>query len=317
MAAGAGEGWTVTAAAEAAGVSVRCAASGLAGIGGRRALVCSIALRRRGGSPTDPARSGGGDRELRRLRMTAAEIAEHCDAALDRLGRPEAAKVWAGSAGSGSSRPMRYERSRPGELVHVDIKKLGRIIGGPGKRIAAGGTSTTQPRSTDAARPSVAAPSAGNTCTSPSTTTAAWPTPRCSPTRKPPPRSASSAAPSPSTPATGSPSSASSPTTAPPTSPPSTRSPADNSASATSAPAPSAHKPTAKPNASSAPCSTAGPTAPSTAQGSERTAALDGWLWHYNHHADTQPSATNPRPAEPTCLGPTARSALDPGSCKA
>src|SRR5439155_9111028 len=29
----------------------------------------------------------------------------------------------------------RYERERPGELVHFDIKKLGRIHGGAGKRI--------------------------------------------------------------------------------------------------------------------------------------------------------------------------------------
>ena len=29
----------------------------------------------------------------------------------------------------------RYERSRPGELIHVDVKKLGRIQGGAGKRI--------------------------------------------------------------------------------------------------------------------------------------------------------------------------------------
>ena len=42
-------------------------------------------------------------------------------------------------------------------------------------------------------------------------------------------------------------------------------------------------QPTAKPSASSAPSSTAGPTAPSTAPAPERTAALDGWLWHYNH----------------------------------
>ena len=84
-------------------------------------------------------------------------------------------------------------------------------------------------------------------------------------------------------PATASPSSASSPTTAPPTARPSTRSPAARSGSATSAPAPTGRRPTAKPNASSAPCSAAGPTAPSTAQASERTAALDGWLWHYNH----------------------------------
>ncbi len=30
----------------------------------------------------------------------------------------------------------RYERSRPGELVHIDVKKLGRIEGGAGHRIA-------------------------------------------------------------------------------------------------------------------------------------------------------------------------------------
>jgi transposase InsO family protein len=30
---------------------------------------------------------------------------------------------------------QRYERARPGELIHIDIKKLGRIQGGAGKRI--------------------------------------------------------------------------------------------------------------------------------------------------------------------------------------
>jgi transposase InsO family protein len=34
----------------------------------------------------------------------------------------------------GLEQPVRYERSRPGELVHVDVKKLGRIEGGAGKR---------------------------------------------------------------------------------------------------------------------------------------------------------------------------------------
>ena len=29
----------------------------------------------------------------------------------------------------------RYERERPGELIHIDVKKLGRIYGGAGKRI--------------------------------------------------------------------------------------------------------------------------------------------------------------------------------------
>ena len=30
---------------------------------------------------------------------------------------------------------VRYERARPGELIHIDVKKLGRIHGGAGKRI--------------------------------------------------------------------------------------------------------------------------------------------------------------------------------------
>jgi transposase InsO family protein len=29
----------------------------------------------------------------------------------------------------------RYERARPGELIHIDVKKLGRIQHGPGKRV--------------------------------------------------------------------------------------------------------------------------------------------------------------------------------------
>jgi hypothetical protein len=30
---------------------------------------------------------------------------------------------------------QRYERARPGELIHIDVKKLGRIVGGAGHRI--------------------------------------------------------------------------------------------------------------------------------------------------------------------------------------
>ena len=43
----------------------------------------------------------------------------------------------------GLEQPVRYERSRPGELVHVDVKKLGRIQGGAGKRVRGGTHSTT------------------------------------------------------------------------------------------------------------------------------------------------------------------------------
>jgi hypothetical protein len=35
----------------------------------------------------------------------------------------------------GLEQPIRYERSRPGELVHIDVKKLGRIEGGAGHRM--------------------------------------------------------------------------------------------------------------------------------------------------------------------------------------
>jgi transposase InsO family protein len=75
---------------------------------------------------------------LRRLRMTGAEIAEI-------LGMPETTvsgiltRSGLGRLGRlGMQTPQRYERSRPGELVHIDVKKLGRIQGGYGKRFRSG-----------------------------------------------------------------------------------------------------------------------------------------------------------------------------------
>jgi DNA-binding transcriptional ArsR family regulator len=74
---------------------------------------------------------------LRRVRMTAAEIAEV-------LGLPlSTVSLWLKRIGLGKrSRleplepPNRYERRHPGELVHVDIKKLGRISAlGAGHRV--------------------------------------------------------------------------------------------------------------------------------------------------------------------------------------
>ncbi len=65
--------------------------------------------------------------------MTAAEIAEVLGPALSTV-------LWLKREGLGRrSRleppepPNRYERSRPGELIHVDVKKLGRF-GVAGKR---------------------------------------------------------------------------------------------------------------------------------------------------------------------------------------
>jgi transposase InsO family protein len=88
---------------------------------------------------------------LRQLRMTATEIAETLSmplstvsAVLRRNGVGKLGRI-------GLERPVRYERSRPGELVHIDVKKLGRIEGGAGKRVR-GGTHSHYNRSrTDAA----------------------------------------------------------------------------------------------------------------------------------------------------------------------
>jgi transposase InsO family protein len=67
-------------------------------------------------------------RALRKLRLTAAEIAELLEMALSTVSR------WLKRIGLGKrSRlsppepPNRYERARPGELVHLDVKKLGRF----------------------------------------------------------------------------------------------------------------------------------------------------------------------------------------------
>jgi transposase InsO family protein len=123
------EGWSLTAAAEAAGVSERTAAKWLArwrAQGELGLLDRSSAPRLR---PTQlPAERVRAIEALRRLRMTAAEIAECLGMALSTVSR------WLKRIGLGKrSRleppepPNRYERKRPGELIHVDVKKLGRF----------------------------------------------------------------------------------------------------------------------------------------------------------------------------------------------
>ena len=130
------QGWTVTAAAEAAGVSVRCARKWV----GRYRVEGEAGLCDRSSAPRRVANRTGGERVqaivlLRRLRFTAAEIAETLGMALStvsgiltRLGLGRLGRL-------GLEQPVRYERSRPGELVHIDVKRLGRIQEGAGKRI--------------------------------------------------------------------------------------------------------------------------------------------------------------------------------------
>jgi transposase InsO family protein len=123
------QGWSATAAAEAAGVAERTVyrwiaryrAEGEAGLHDRSCVPRRIPRR----TPTARVEA---ILALRRLRMTGSEIAELLEmpaatvsavlrreglGKLSRLGPPEP--------------PNRYERSRPGELVHVDVKRLGRI----------------------------------------------------------------------------------------------------------------------------------------------------------------------------------------------
>jgi transposase InsO family protein len=121
------EGWTLAAAAEAAGVSVQTARKWVRRAESGESLEDRSSAPRRVPSRT-AARLVEAIELLRRLRMTAAEIAEVLGLALSTV------SVWLRRIGLGKrSRleppepPNRYERRHPGELVHVDIKTLGRI----------------------------------------------------------------------------------------------------------------------------------------------------------------------------------------------
>ena len=130
------DGWTLTAAAEAAGVSVRTVSKWLRRYRdeGEQGLLDRCSTPGSVPSRTEESRVAV-IASLRRLRMTGAEIAETLampvstvSGILTRIGL---GKLW-------RLEPLepanRYEKKRPGELVHVDVKKLGRI-GRPGHRV--------------------------------------------------------------------------------------------------------------------------------------------------------------------------------------
>lgn len=129
------QGWSLTKAAEAAGVSDRTAAKWVARFReeGEQGL-----LDRSSTPKSSPSRTPDERIQviaaLRRLRMTGAEIAECLDMAvttvsglLTRIGMGKLGRL-------GIEPAVRYERSRPGELIHIDVKKLGRIAR-PGHRV--------------------------------------------------------------------------------------------------------------------------------------------------------------------------------------
>jgi transposase InsO family protein len=134
------EGWSVAAAAAAMGVSVRCARKWI----GRYRLDGVAGLSDRSSAPKRVANRTVPERvelivKLRKLRMTAAEIAETLEMALSTVSGILTRSGLGKLGRLGLEQPLRYERSRPGELVHVDVKKLGRIEGGSGKRVRGGG----------------------------------------------------------------------------------------------------------------------------------------------------------------------------------
>jgi len=87
---------------------------------------------------------------LRRLRFTAPQLSEllglplsTISAVCKRLGMGKLGRL-------GLEPAQRYQRARPGELIHIDVKKLGRIERGAGKRVW-GGSSHYTGSYTDAA----------------------------------------------------------------------------------------------------------------------------------------------------------------------
>jgi transposase InsO family protein len=128
--------WTVTEAAQAAEVSVRCARKWVT----RYRQDGELGLLDRSSAPETVANRTCERRveaiaALRRLRFTAAEIAEILSMPLSTVSGI-LTRIGMGKLGRlGLAPTERYERARPGELIHIDVKKLGRIEGGAGHRI--------------------------------------------------------------------------------------------------------------------------------------------------------------------------------------
>jgi transposase InsO family protein len=134
------EGWTRKDAAEAAGVSERTASKWL----GRYRAEGEQGLVDRPSIPASSPTALPSDRveliiQLRYLRLTGQRIADYLGMAASTvsltLKRAGLGKL---SALDDPEPPNRYERRNPGELIHIDVKKLARI-GKPGHRITGRG----------------------------------------------------------------------------------------------------------------------------------------------------------------------------------
>jgi transposase InsO family protein len=146
------ERWTVTKAAEAAEVSVRCARKWI----GRYRAEGELGLFDRSSAPQRIPHRTSEQRvqviaALRRLRFTGPEIAETLEMALSTVSGV-LLRIGMGKLGRLGLEPaVRYERERPGELIHIDVKKLGRIIR-PGHRVTGRRTATKNTYTADGRR---------------------------------------------------------------------------------------------------------------------------------------------------------------------
>ncbi len=137
-------GWSVTEAARAAGVADRTARKWL----GRWRAEGPAGLLDRSSAPQRVANRTDEQTvqviaALRRVRFTGPEIAELLDRPLSTISGI-LTRIGMGKLGRlGLEQAQRYERERPGELIHIDVKKLGRIVGGAGKRITGGSSHYT------------------------------------------------------------------------------------------------------------------------------------------------------------------------------
>jgi transposase InsO family protein len=146
------EGWSIVAAAAEHRTSERTCGKWVS----RYRAWGESGLRDRSSAPRRQARQTAAERveciaALRRLRFTGPELAELLEMPLStvsgilkRLGMGKLGRL-------GEQAPLRYERARPGELIHIDVKKLGRITGGAGKRITGGQGRNPRRQRTDAA----------------------------------------------------------------------------------------------------------------------------------------------------------------------
>src|ERR1039457_2538081 len=145
------QGWTLRRAAEAAEVSARCARKWV----GRYAVEGELGLLDRSSAPLSIPHRTTEERvraiaALRRLRFTGPEIAETLGMALSTVSGI-LTRTGMGKLGRLGLEPaVRYERERPGELIHIDVKKLGRIERGAGHRVTGRGRHRRNPTKRDA-----------------------------------------------------------------------------------------------------------------------------------------------------------------------